>query len=138
MQVVSTTELFWLILTVFMTALFWVPYILNRIVERGVGPALWDPQGYTKANANWAERMQRAHTNAVENLVIFVPLVLTLAILGISSESTILACQVYFFARLAHVVLFTFGVPVLRILAFLVGFYAQMVLAFTLLKFLVN
>ena len=138
MQVVSSTELLWLILTVLMTALFWLPYILNRIVERGVGPALWDPQGHTEANANWAERMQRAHTNAVENLVIFVPLVLTLAVVGISSESTILACQVYFFARLAHFVLFTFGVPVLRILAFLVGFYAQMVLAITLLKHLFN
>jgi hypothetical protein len=48
MQVVSTTELLWLTWTVFMTALFWLPYILNRIVERGVGPALWDPQGHTR------------------------------------------------------------------------------------------
>jgi uncharacterized MAPEG superfamily protein len=82
--------------------------------------------------------MQRAHTDAVENLVIFVPLVMTLAVVGISSENTIQACQVYFFARLAHFVLFIFGVPVLRILAFLVGFYVQMVLAVILLKHLIS
>jgi hypothetical protein len=30
-----STELFWLTLTVAMTGLFWVPYILDRITVRG-------------------------------------------------------------------------------------------------------
>jgi hypothetical protein len=30
-----TTELYWMTLTVFMTALFWVPYVLDRYVVRG-------------------------------------------------------------------------------------------------------
>ena len=29
-------ELFWLALTATMTGLFWIPYILNRAVQRGV------------------------------------------------------------------------------------------------------
>jgi hypothetical protein len=31
-----TTELYWLTLTVLMTALFWVPYFLDRVAVRGM------------------------------------------------------------------------------------------------------
>ena len=40
-----------------------------------------------------------------------------------------IACAVYFWARLAHVIVYTMGVPVLRTLAFAVGFAAQAALA---------
>ena len=39
-----------------------------------------------------------------------------------------IACAVYFWARLAHVIVYTLGVPVLRTLAFAVGFVAQVAL----------
>ena len=35
-----TTELFWLTLSVFVTSLFWVPYILDRMAVRGSGHAV--------------------------------------------------------------------------------------------------
>ena len=38
-----TTELYWMTLTVFMTALFWVPYVLDRYIVRGFWPALAAP-----------------------------------------------------------------------------------------------
>jgi uncharacterized MAPEG superfamily protein len=41
----------------------------------------------------------------------------------------VIACAVYFWARLAHAVVYTMGVPVLRTLAFAVGFAAQAALA---------
>ena len=34
-------ELYWLVLTLLMTALMWVPYIGNRLREQGVLNALW-------------------------------------------------------------------------------------------------
>ena len=37
-----TTELYWMTLTVLMTALFWVPYILDRVAVRGLMPAISD------------------------------------------------------------------------------------------------
>lgn len=125
-------EFFWLAMTLLITALFWVPYILNRLREQGVGRALWDPQGHTAAQALWAQRMMKAHENAVENLVIFAPLVLMLQIQGVSNELTGMACMVYFFARATHYVVFTLGVPLLRVLTFSVGVGAQMVLLATL------
>jgi len=128
-----TTELHWLTLTILMTGLMWVPYIINRIVEQGIGFALWDSQGETKTQRAWAERMARAHNNAVENLIIFAPLVLTLHITSMNNELTAMACLVYFFSRLTHYLVFSFGVPLLRVLTFMVSVVAQLILAFTLL-----
>lgn len=82
MHIESTQEICWLVMTVFMTALFWVPYIINRMLEHGIWPALWNPQPDAGPRAQWAERMMWAHENAVENLAIFASLVLMLVVLG--------------------------------------------------------
>lgn len=128
-----TPELYWLVLTTAMTSLFWIPYILQRIAENGTLPALLDPQGRTHLNAPWAQRMMRAHQNAVENLAIFAPLVLTLHVTGANTSVTAAACIVYFFARAAHFLIYVFAIPLFRTVAFMAGFFAQMVLALTLL-----
>ncbi len=128
-----STELFWLTLTVIMTALLWLPYILNRLIEKGFWTAMRNPQAADPAQALWAQRMQRAHLVAVENLVIFAPLVLMLHLAGISDARTETACMVYFYAFLVHFVVFALGIPVLRVLAFMVAFAAQMTLAVALL-----
>jgi len=133
MQHVLTSELYWLVLTILMTAVIWVPYIINRINEQGFLTALWDPDGETASKVGWANRMMRAHENAVENLVIFAPLVILTNITGSSNSLTATACTVYFFARLAHVIVFTLRIPVLRTVAFLAGFIMQMILVYTLL-----
>jgi len=132
MQTLSP-ELYWLTLTTLMTGLMWMPYIVNRLIEKRPLKAIWDPQGDTTTRVAWADRMMRAHQNAVENLVIFAPLVLALQVAGISSSTTVTACVVYFLARLAHYVVFTLGIPVLRVLMFAVGVAAQITLALALL-----
>lgn len=128
-----SSELYWLTLTVLMTGLMWIPYILNRMREQGIGNALWDPQGITATKINWADRMMRAHQNAVENLVIFAPLILILHITQSSNELTVLASASYFYSRLIHYIVFTFGIPLIRVLTFIVSVFAQLVLAFTIL-----
>lgn len=122
-------ELLWLTLTVILTGVMWVPYILDRIVVRGLMGAMANPARNDKPQSAWAQRLYFAHTNAVENLIIFAPLVLILDAQGYSTEGTVIACAVYFWARLAHAVVYTMGVPVLRTLAFAVGFVAQVTLA---------
>lgn len=44
MHAAMTKELYWMVMTVLMTSLIFVPYILNRMKEHGVWPALWNPQ----------------------------------------------------------------------------------------------
>ena len=129
-----TPELFWLTLTVILTGLLWVPYILNRITVRGTAGAMGNPVPGAKPHAPWATRLMFAHDNAVENLVIFAPLVLILNEIDYSTKWTVWACAVYFWARVAHLIVYTLGLPVFRTLAFTVGFLAQAVLALAIFK----
>jgi uncharacterized MAPEG superfamily protein len=122
-------ELFWLTLTVILTGLLWVPYVLDRIMRRGLMGAMANPSPSDAPQSAWAQRLQAAHDNAVENLVIFAVLVLILNDMQHSTVSTAIACAVYFWARLAHAFVYLLGIPVLRTLAFTVGFLAQVVLA---------
>lgn len=121
-------ELKWLMLTVILTGILWIPYILDRIMVRGLMGAMANPSRNDKPQSPWAQRLYFAHTNAVENLVIFAPLVLILTLQNHSTQSTLIACAVYFWARLIHAVVYTMGVPVVRTLAFAVGFAAQVAL----------
>jgi uncharacterized MAPEG superfamily protein len=129
-----TPELFWLTLTVILTGLLWVPYILNRVSVRGLMGSMANPSRTAKAHAEWATRLMFAHDNAVENLVVFAPLVLILAQLDYSTKWTVYATAVYFWARVAHLIIYTMGLPVFRTLAFTVGFLAQAVLALAIFK----
>src|SRR5690242_21675198 len=122
-------ELLWLTLTVILTGVLWIPYIVDRLIVRGLMGAMANPSRTDKPQSAWAQRLYFAHTNAVENLAIFAPLVLILALQNHSTQSTLIACAVYFWARLAHAVVYTMGVPVLRTLAFAAGFAAQAALA---------
>jgi uncharacterized MAPEG superfamily protein len=131
------TELHWLTLTVLMTALFWVPYALDRLAVRGVWPVLSDRKPEAGGpHSLWAQRMIRAHQNAVENLAIFVPVVLIAHVLQISTPVTRAAVVVYFFARLAHFLVYAAGVPVARTLAFWVGWGAQIAFVAAILGWL--
>ena len=127
-------ELFWLTLTAALTALLWVPYILDRAAVRGLMAAMANPSAADKPQSAWADRMMAAHVNAVENLVVFAPLVLTAHALGISSAVTVGACAIYFWARLAHVVVYTLGIPGLRTLAFTIAWLAQAALVLAIFK----
>lgn len=128
-----STELFWLTLTTMMTALIWMPYIVNRLIEHSPWPALMNPQPDLRPKAQWAERIMRAHDNAVENLVIFAPLVLIVQMTGSATTATATACMIYFFARLSHLLLYALGVPFFRTVAFFIGFLCQMVLGLSIL-----
>jgi len=127
-------EQFWLILTIAMTGLFWIPYILDRAAVRGLAGSMANPSPADKPQSGWAQRMIAAHHNAVENLVLFAPLVLLLQDQNISTPTTAMACAVYFWARLAHYVVYTLGIPVLRTLAFVVAWLATATLVLAALK----
>ncbi|MEE9329074.1 MAG: MAPEG family protein [Parvularculaceae bacterium] len=129
----ATPEITWLTYTILMTALFWVPYIINRILEDGLWTALKNPNPDDQPKAGWAVRMMAAHENAVENLVIFAPLAVIVSTFGFSSNLTIMATKLYFFARLAHYIIYSAGIPGLRTLTFAAGFAAQLILALTIL-----
>jgi len=122
----------YLVLVTAVTALMWIPYIFNVIMVRGVLDAVGYPEN-PKPMAPWATRMKAAHYNAVENLVVFAALVLVANAVGVKGEATALACVVYFWARVVHFLAYTFRIPWVRTLAFVVGFGCQLTLAFKML-----
>ena len=127
-----TVELKYLTLITAFTALMWIPYILNMIMVRGLIDAVGYPEN-PKPMAAWANRMKAAHYNAIENLAVFVALVLIAHVAGVKGEATALACVIYFWARVVHFAVYTFGIPWVRTLAFVVGFGCQITLAWKIL-----
>ena len=127
-----TSELTSLIWVTALTAFLWIPYTLNTIVVRG----LMDAVGYPadpKPLAGWAQKMQAAHANAVENLVVFAALVLIANAAGVSNETTVLACTVYLWSRVVHLLAYTFAIPWVRTLSFVAGFACQVAIILQLI-----
>ncbi len=125
-------ELFYLALVTALTGLLWVPYIIDRLLVRGLLDAVGYPE-HPKPQSLWAQRLMKAHTNAVENLVVFAPLVLLANTLGLSGPAIALPAAVYFWARLVHAVSYALGIPWVRTLAFAAGFVAQATIAWHVL-----
>lgn len=131
-----TTELYWLTLTALMTALFWVPYVLNRVAVSGLGGALAGTSPTSEGHSDWANRAIKAHSNAIENLVVFATVVLTAHALNISTSATKAAVVVYFFARLVHFVVYAAAIPAARTLAFTAGWLAQIAIIASILRWI--
>ena len=106
-------ELMYLVWVTTLTALMWIPYILDRLVVWGVIDTVGYPDN-PKPQSPWARRMKAAHANAIENLVIFAALVLAAQAAGISNSATVTACMVYFWARVVHFLAYTFRLPWVR------------------------
>ena len=115
-----------------LSAVMWLPYILNAVMVRGLIDAVGYPDD-PKPLAAWAERMKKAHYNSVENLVLFATLVLVANAAGISSATTVLACTVYFWARVAHLVSYTLAIPWVRTLSFATGWVCCVAILLALL-----
>lgn len=126
------TELFYLSLTAAFTGLLWVPYVLDRFFVRGILGAIGYPEN-PKPQSPWAQRLMLAHTNAVENLVVFAPLVLTAGALGLEGGLIASAAVLYFWARVVHAAAYTLKIPGVRTLAFVAGFAAQAMVAMSIL-----
>lgn len=108
-----------------LTGCLWIPIIVNRLREMGPWKALKNPQPDVRPHADWAYRLANAHRNAIENLVVFAPLALAVHAMGLGTAVTATAAALYFWSRLAHALIYTFGVPLLRTIAFVIGFGAQ-------------
>lgn len=130
----KTPELYYLTLVAAATLLMWIPYMAARILTRGPLRTLGNPADpQAPSDPAWAERARRAHANAAENLAVFAPLVIILALNGISTPTTVMASKIYLGARLTHYLVYAAGIPVIRTLAFAAGFAATLAIAAALL-----
>lgn len=130
-----TPELTYLFLTALLLAVAWIPHIVGQVLSKG----LLTPDDYTNLREQsefpaWVRRANRAHINLVEQFGAFAAFVLIAHALGVSSSTTVAAAAVFFWARVAHFVVFLAGVKVLmaRTLIFTVAWLALIVFAIAL------
>lgn len=130
-----TGEIYWLTLTTLFSSLLFIPYAYVRISKIGFVRLLVSPlPGDDPFEVEWAHRAYRAHMNAIENIVIFAPLVIAVQLTGINNEVTLQACIVYFWARVIHAPFYILNTPYVRTIAYFVGLGACLVLAYQLLS----
>lgn len=60
------------------------------------------------------KRLQRLTANMQENLILFAIVVLAANAMGVTNESTAMGATIFFYARVAHAVIYAFGWPVIR------------------------
>jgi uncharacterized MAPEG superfamily protein len=126
-----TTEFAYLVWAAILTLLIRVPWMINKVTVRG----LWKVSGYptdSEPLSAWAHRVWVAHEDAVQSLIIFAVLVVALDLVGESNTWTRGAAALYFWARLTHFIVYAFGIPRVKTVAFATAFCAKLVIAFQL------
>jgi len=126
-----TLELHCLGAVTILTLMLRVPWMVDKVRVRGLGKVTGYPSD-SEPLSGWGHRAWIAHEDAVHNLVVFAALVLVLHAAGESSAWTRGAALVYCIARLVHAVVYLAAIPRVKTIAFLTGFFAQLVLAWQL------
>ncbi|AWH24749.1 MAPEG family protein [Stenotrophomonas sp. YAU14D1_LEIMI4_1] len=80
-----------------------------------------------------AARLARAQANFFETFPFFAAAAIAVVLSGRSSEHTVLAAQVYFWARVVYLPLYASGVPYVRSLVWVVSIVAVLSLVLALL-----
>ena len=124
------------------TLLMWLSYIGAESYSNGTVNYLYldglfkkmqycDEKLMRVPRPKWADRAQAAHTNAVENLVVFAPLVILCAQAGINVDTP---ASIYLYARLLHFPAQIMAIPLTRTAIWAVGWMASLYIAYLLLS----
>jgi uncharacterized MAPEG superfamily protein len=131
-----TTEFFYLLATVILTGVLWIPVVVGYVIARGPIQAEHYKVAPTSPLPPWVNRANRAHVNAIENLAIFAPVVLMAHAAGVSTSVTVGSAAVYFYARAAHALVHISGFSLFktRTLLFSIAWIAFLTFAIELLR----
>jgi uncharacterized MAPEG superfamily protein len=102
--------LLWAVVLAFAQALVAVQGAVMRV---GL-PMLAGNRENMPAITGWAGRAARAHRNMLENLTLFIALVVVAVVAGKTNGMTLLGAQIFVWARLAYAIVYVAGIPWLR------------------------
>ena len=94
------------------------PPLIAVISSQGFRYGLGNRELGGGALPEWGKRAERAHLNLLANLPAFAVVVLVAALAGVSNEVTEVGAQQFFWARVAHAVIYVAGIPYIRAIAF--------------------
>ena len=112
-----TTDLTMLTYSALLTALLALPSTVGLILDKGLAYAAGNRDEPAEISP-WAGRAQRAHRNMLENLPVFAALVLVAQVSDTANETTAVGATIFFWARVAHALVYIAGVPWVRTGAF--------------------
>ena len=117
-------------------AIAWVPYLLDRIMVRGLVGAMANPSPDLASQSDWAVRAKAAHVVAIQAFSAFAPLAI-LAMIRIPEDGypNILAIT-FFIGIFAHYVIYAIGITVLRTLSFSLAALSTLALGLRVLGFI--
>jgi uncharacterized MAPEG superfamily protein len=129
-----TTDLTMLVWTVILDLCAPFVYLAGR--SRTPGAIAWAAGNRDEPFAvpAWVARAERAHRNLLENLVPFAALVLVAHVSGRADAMTALGAMLFFWARLAHHVIYCVGIPYLRTAVFMVAQVGQLLILIQVLR----
>jgi uncharacterized MAPEG superfamily protein len=110
-----TPDLSLLVWTVVLTFVQVVIAAAGANAEVGL-PALAGNREGLPPIGGWAGRAQRAHRNMLENLPLFIALVLVAHIANRANGTSVLGEQLFFWARLVYAIVYIIGIPWVRTL----------------------
>ncbi|AHX13778.1 membrane protein [Dyella jiangningensis] len=90
-------------------------------LQRGLGWNASNRDGETKPLSGAAARADRASRNFLETFGFFVAAVLAVVLAQRSNAHTVLGVQLYFWARVVYLPVYTIGIPYLRTLVWTVS-----------------
>jgi uncharacterized MAPEG superfamily protein len=76
-----------------------------------------------------AGRAKRAHLNMIENMILFIPLVLITVAANKADATTAMGAMIFFWARVAYAIIYVAGIPWLRTVAWLVSVVGMIMIA---------
>jgi uncharacterized MAPEG superfamily protein len=129
-----TTDLWTLVWTGVLSLLIPSIYLVGRMqTPGGMEWALGNREQPLRL-PDWAERAQRAHANLVENLAPFAILVLVAHGAGKANGWTATGAQLFFWARIAHLAVYTAGIVGVRTAVFFVGVAGELLILLQLFR----
>ena len=115
-----TPDLKILVWTVALTFAQVLVAVLAAQAQVGLGMLAGNRDGLPRLT-DFAGRAQRAHWNMLESLPLFIALVLVAHVAGKANGTTLTGCELFFWGRLAHWLIYLLGVPWLRTAAWVVS-----------------
>lgn len=106
-------ELTWLVWSVALAFVQVVLAVSGATLQLGLPTLAGNRQDLPEPNG-WVGRLQRAHRNMIENLVLFAVLVLVAVVSSKTNATTLMGAQLFFWARLVYVFVYGAGIPWLR------------------------
>ena len=126
----------YLALSGLLTVLLWTPYIISRLFVWDLPTFLHNyPENFPVDQPQpplWAERAKRAHLNMVETMPAFVAVVLAAGLIGNTANPSLVNqwAAIFFFARIAHAIVYILGIPGLRTPTYLISWVAILIIGF--------